>query len=215
VRPGVPAAALAGVGTGTRRREVGCAALLAVACFVTGRVGTELASLSVVSTIWPAAGVALAGMFLLGVKAWPGVALGGFLDVMSNGVSAPVALGVAAGQTLAPVVAVRALQAAGFDDRLARLTDMLALVMIGGFASNVITATIGTSLLFSIDSFPAGDWPLAWFVWWVGDVIGVLTVAPVSSSSAAPFPSCSSSSPSRCGPRSAAMLAPRPPSTPS
>lgn len=124
-------------------------ALLAVACFVTGRLGTELASLSVVSAIWPAAGVALAGLLLLGTRTWPGVAVGGFLEVISNGVSAPVALGVAAGQTLAPVVAVRLLRAVRFDDRLTRLSDVLALVVIGGFASNVITATVGTLLLLS------------------------------------------------------------------
>lgn len=105
--------------------------------------------------------------------------MGGFLEVISNGVSAPVALGVAAGQTLAPVVAVRLLRAVRFDDRLTRLSDVLALVVIGGFASNVITATVGTLLLLSSGFFSADDWPLAWFVWWVGDVIGVLTVAPL------------------------------------
>lgn len=160
-------------------RYAGQVFVLAVACFVTGRIGTELASLSVVSAIWPAAGVALAGLLLLGMRVWPGVAVGGFLEVMSNGVSAPVALGVAAGQTLAPVVAVWLLRKVGFDDQLTRLVDVLALVAIGGLASNVITATVGTSFLLAGGFFSRGDWPLAWFVWWVGDVIGVLTVAPV------------------------------------
>ena len=152
---------------------------LGVGCFLAGQLGTQLASVSVVSAIWPAAGVALTGLLLLGVRAWPAVFVGGFLEVVSHNVSVPVALGVAAGQTLTPIAAIWILRRTRFDPRLERLSDVVGLVLIGGFASNVISATIGTGLLRWSGVIPAGHWALGWFVWWVGDVIGVLTVAPL------------------------------------
>ncbi|MEW6473560.1 MAG: MASE1 domain-containing protein [Actinomycetota bacterium] len=152
---------------------------LGVGCFVAGQVGTKLASVSVVSAIWPAAGVALAGLLLLGLRAWPAVFVGGFLEVVSHGVAVPVALGVAAGQTLTPAAAIWLLRRTRFDPRLERLSDVVGLVLIGGFASNVISATIGTGLLRWSGVIPPGQWALGWFVWWVGDVIGVLTIAPL------------------------------------
>jgi signal transduction histidine kinase len=52
-------------------------------------------------------------------------------------------------------------------------------VLVAGFVSNLVTAAIGPSLLLVSGVLRSSDWPLAWFVWWVGDVIGVLTVAPL------------------------------------
>jgi signal transduction histidine kinase len=158
---------------------VGRVVALGVVYFVTAKLGTGLASLSVVSAIWPAAGVALAGLVFFGPGAWPGIAVGGFLEVASQGVPIPVALGVAVGQTVAPVAAIVLLRAVGFDAGLRRTVDVLALVLIGGFASNVVTALIGPSFLLAGGFLTSGDWPLGAFVWWVGDVIGVLTVAPL------------------------------------
>ena len=154
-------------------------ALLGVVYFVTAKLGTALASISVVSAIWPAAGVALAGLAFLGPAAWPGIAAGGFLEVASQGVSIPVALGVAVGQTLSPVAAILLLRRVGFDAALRRTADVLALVLIGGFATNIVTALVGPSLLRASGFLTSGDWLLGAFVWWVGDVIGVLTVAPL------------------------------------
>lgn len=57
---------------------LGAVALLAVAYVVTAKLGTELVSVSVVSAVWPAAGVALAGLLVLGPRAWPAIAIGGF-----------------------------------------------------------------------------------------------------------------------------------------
>jgi signal transduction histidine kinase len=161
------------------RGYAGRIAVVAVVYFVTAKLGTELASLSVVSAIWPAAGVGLAALLFLGPAAWPGIALGGFVEVASQGVPIPVALGVAGGQTLSPVLAVLGLRAVGFDPALRRTADVLALVLIGGFVSNIVTALVGPSLLLASGFLTAGDWPLGTFVWWVGDVIGVLTIAPL------------------------------------
>src|SRR3989442_9614660 len=53
----------------------------------------------VVSSAWPPTGVALATLLLLGVRFWPGIALGAFLLNWPSGVPAPPPPGPAAGNT--------------------------------------------------------------------------------------------------------------------
>src|SRR3989442_1278595 len=60
----------------------------------------------VVSSAWPPTGVALATLLLLGVRFWPGIALGAFLLNWTSGVPAAAAAGIAAGNTLEAVSAV-------------------------------------------------------------------------------------------------------------
>jgi two-component system, NarL family, sensor histidine kinase FusK len=152
--------------------------LLAAAYFISGQLGTELVSVSRVSAVWPAAGVALAGLVVFGPEAWPGIVIGGFLEALSNGISVPVSALVVAGQTLAPLAAVTMLRVARFDPRLTRLADVLALIFYGAVVNSLIAAAIGPTVFAwgGLSSF--ANWPLPWFVWWVGDVIGVLIVTP-------------------------------------
>ena len=151
---------------------------LAAAYFVSGKLGTELVSRYGVSAVWPAAGVALAGLIVFGPRAWPGIAIGGFLETLSNGYTLPVSALVSAGQTLAPLAGVTMLRAVRFDRRLTRLVDVLALIFYGAIASNLVTAAIGPTVFAWGGTFAFDDWPMPWFMWWVGDVIGVLTVTP-------------------------------------
>ena len=53
---------------------------LAMACYVTGRLGRVPTFLSDDGvTLWTSSGIALAGLLLLGDSSWPGVWLGSFL----------------------------------------------------------------------------------------------------------------------------------------
>jgi len=54
--------------------------MLAVIYFIAGKLGLMLASLHAsASPVWPPAGIALAGLLLLGYRAWPGIFIGAFL----------------------------------------------------------------------------------------------------------------------------------------
>jgi len=143
------------------------------------RAGAELATVSGVSTVWPAAGVAVAGLLVLGLWTWPAVLIGGYLETMTHPISAPVALAAVAGQTLAAVVAVVLLRWTRFDRALNRLDDILALVFFGAFASSLVAAAIGPTAFAFSGYFSRHDFPFAWFDWWVGDAVGVLTVTPL------------------------------------
>src|SRR3954451_16480726 len=59
---------------------VGAVVLLAVAYYLAGKVGLELAYLDgAVAALWPPAGLGLAVLFLGGVRLWPGIVIGDLL----------------------------------------------------------------------------------------------------------------------------------------
>src|SRR4051794_41888621 len=64
-------------------------ALVAVAYYLAGRIGLELAYLNgAVAAIWPPAGLGLAVLFLYGFRLWPGIVIG---DLWLRGYSWPFA----------------------------------------------------------------------------------------------------------------------------
>lgn len=132
-----------------------------------------------VTPLWPASGIALAGLLLLGPRVWPGIALGAFLTDISLEPSIPALLAITAGDTLAPLCSYALLRRAGFRTQMNRLRDALALIFLGAFTGMLISATVGVGTLHLAHALPAiGFWP-TWWVWWTGDAMGVLVVAPV------------------------------------
>src|SRR5438874_7802926 len=135
---------------------------------------------SVVSSAWPPSGVALAAVLLLGVRVWPGVALGAFLLNWTVGVPAAGAAGIAAGNTLEAVAAAWLLvRVAGFRPSLERVRDVIALVVIGAVASTTVSATFGVASLWASGTVAADALRRLWFVWWSGDALGDVLVAPL------------------------------------
>ncbi len=131
-----------------------------------------------VTPLWPPTGVALAALLVMGLRVWPGIALGAFLANVSLGPSLVSVLVITAGNTLAPVCAALMLRRAGFRNELDRLRDVLALVFLGALAGMSISSTIGTGVLVLSGALDAGDfWP-TWSVWWAGDAMGILVVTP-------------------------------------
>ena len=95
---------------GSSALYAGSVALLAVAYYLAGRIGLELAYLDgAVAALWPPAGLGLAVLFLGGVRLWPGIVIG---DLLLGDFSTPFATVVAqtVGNTLALVVAALVLR---------------------------------------------------------------------------------------------------------
>ncbi|MCX4450858.1 MASE1 domain-containing protein [Streptomyces sp. NPDC087866] len=135
---------------------------------------------AVVTPLWPPTGIALGCLLYLGLRAWPGIALGSLAAVaMLGGAVTPSTLAVAAGNTLAPVCAYLLLRRAGFRKELDRLRDGVVLVFLGAMAAMVVSATAGTGMLVVDGKLPLGDFGSVWAAWWAGDVMGVLVVTPV------------------------------------
>lgn len=131
-----------------------------------------------VTPLWPPTGVALAALLFLGLRVWPGVALGAFLVNVALGPSVAAVCVITAGNTLAPVCACLMLRRARFRVELDRLRDVLALVFLGALTGMLISSTIGSGALVASGALEPSDfWP-TWSVWWTGDAMGILIVAP-------------------------------------
>jgi integral membrane sensor domain MASE1 len=101
-----------------------------------------------VTVVWPATGLALAMILLLGYRACPAVFIGAFVANALTVPHVPVALGIAAGNTLEAVAAAWLMQAlAGTDRSIDRMRDALGLVVCGAVLSTMISATIGVTSL--------------------------------------------------------------------
>ncbi|KPL30826.1 hypothetical protein JI76_36740 [Streptomyces anulatus] len=168
-----------------RRRAVYVAQILGVAgaYYLAGHLGLMrqvVVDGAVVTPLWPPTGIALAALLYLGVRVWPGIALGTLLTVVEIGDAFTVSrLAIMLGNTVAPLASYALLRWAGFRSELVRLRDGVCLVFLGAFAGMLISASIGSFTLLLDGKVPPGRFWLVWSSWWAGDAMGVLVVTPV------------------------------------
>src|SRR6267378_1827360 len=131
-----------------------------------------------VTPIWPPTGIALVAILVLGRRVWPAVFLAALAVNLPIGPSILGAASIASGNTLAPLVAAALLKRAGFRIELDRLRDAVAIIVLGALVAMTISATVGTAVLVLSSAIPADSFLSTWAVWWTGDAMGVLMVAP-------------------------------------
>src|SRR5439155_14807880 len=155
------------------------AVLVAAAYYLSARLALRLALIEKnVTPLWPPTGIAVVGFLLLGRRIWPGIALAAFLVNVPITPTPWVALATAAGNTLAPFVAAELLRLVGFRREIDRLRDAIAIVLLASLLAMLISATIGAAALRLSHGIRSDDFAAAWAVWWTGDAMGVLVVAP-------------------------------------
>ncbi len=153
---------------------------LASLYFVLARLGLNVATVAQsVTLVWPSAGVALVALLLFGNRLWPGVALGALLvNALTPGVPFLSAVGMAAGNTLAALLAAYLLRRAGFRLSLERVRDVVLFLILAAGLSPTLSATFGSLSLWSGGVISGAQLGMAWRVWWLGDLMGDLIVAP-------------------------------------
>ncbi len=154
-----------------------------VAYVVAGKLGQATANIrsSNLGPVWPAYGIALAAILICGYRVWLGVAAGAFLVAFFSPVSHVAALGQAAGATLAATTGAFLLhRIANFHPSLSRLSDALSLIVLGGFGSAIVSASIGVSVLYATHVHAYSGLGAAWLIYWLGDATGVLLVTPLA-----------------------------------
>jgi signal transduction histidine kinase/integral membrane sensor domain MASE1 len=164
---------------------------LAAAYYILGRLALLLAIPPGYATaIWPAAGIALAGVLLFGYRVWPGIVLGSFWVNVWTSFDATTAVAVLKSLSLATGIGLgAALQAlvgaflvrrgVGFPNTLERKGDIAKFLIFGGPVSCLVGATVGVTTLLFGGVIPWANYPFSWGTWWVGDTIGVLIVTPL------------------------------------
>jgi PAS domain S-box-containing protein len=147
--------------------------------FATAKLGIELSvAEGVVTPVWIPAGLSLAALLILGNRFWPGIALGAFAANATSDVALWVALWIAVGNTLEALAGAYLLRRAGFDRRLSRGRDVMGLLLLGAAISTMIAATNGTAALWAGGEITGSDLVSRWTLWWFGDAMGILLVAP-------------------------------------
>jgi serine phosphatase RsbU (regulator of sigma subunit)/integral membrane sensor domain MASE1/anti-sigma regulatory factor (Ser/Thr protein kinase) len=153
--------------------------LVGTAYYLGARLGLSLSLVeNNVTPLWPPTGIALTAFLLLGRGVWPGVALAALAVNLPISEGLVPAAATAVGNTLAPLVAAELLRRVGFRRQLDRQRDALAIVFLAALASMLISATIGTAALGASGAVSSDELVGAWAVWWTGDAMGVLAIAP-------------------------------------
>ena len=152
---------------------------MAIAYILAAKIGFSLAfGVQQVTAVWPPAGIAVAALVLGGYRMWPGVLLGAF--VANSMANEPVytATAIAVGNTLGPLLGAYLLRVFHFDHTFARVRDALVFVAFASIVAMSVTATNGTLQLALAHLTPWTSLRSVWGLWWTGDAMGVLLVAP-------------------------------------
>jgi signal transduction histidine kinase len=164
---------------GRRRGQyLGQMAALFVVYVATAKLGLSFDALAgVATTVWPPTGVAIAAICLGGRRLWPAVFLAALAVNASTGIPLWATLIIAMGNTLEALVAGEILRRRGWRRAMNRVQDVYPLGMTA-LSATTISATFGTVAIW-LARIPIKDgYGLFWMVWWVGDVLGALLVAP-------------------------------------
>jgi signal transduction histidine kinase len=133
-----------------------------------------------VTAVWPPTGIALAALLVLGPGVWPGIALAAFAVNAMIGDSIAAAVAIAVGNAAGPMLAARQLRrSSAFARGLVNPRALLALIGWGAIGGMLITATNGVTVLALAGTVPWAAYFEVWWVWWVGDAMGVLVLAPL------------------------------------
>lgn len=163
---------------------------IAIAYCLVGKLSSLLAiPPGFASPIWFSAGIALAGVLLGGYRCLPGVFLGSFCinlliafeasGSIADLMSCMTAAGIALGATLQAFISAYVIKRYGIDySKLTQEKQIFQMLFLGGPVGCLINALIGPAILFCAGFITVSGLALSVFMWWVGDVIGVILCAP-------------------------------------
>lgn len=153
--------------------------------FITAELSIRIISIpSLEPLIWPASGIALAGVLLFGPRIWPAIALGTLLlgYPFATWFQFFAALGAAIGNVSEPIIAAYILRrfqfSLSFLNSRSILTYFLTLAAI-----TPIGATINAFVFNWFHSPPeyvqlSSSIKDIWVKWWLGDLLGYIIVTP-------------------------------------
>ena len=166
--------------TGLNRRTAVAAAALTCGYALLALLGLRWgADAGVASPVLPTTGVALAGLLLWGVRLWPAVFAGMMVALLTGAKLPPWAtILLAAGNALVAAGGALVLRRAGFDPRLSRLRDMIALTAFAVAAPTMTASASLAAMVFAHDGAP-GKVGVYWLSSWAAEASGVLLVVPL------------------------------------
>ena len=165
-----------------RSRQIAVILALTAVYFLAARFGLAFAPVAGSATlIWPPAGIALAAVLLLGNYVAPAIVLGEFLaNYLAGGPGVWVAIGMGLGNACEALVGAWLLRKIpSFSITLERVSSVVALIIWSAVVSTLTSATVGVMSLYAGGALQLEAVRGAWRAWWIGDLVGVLLIAPL------------------------------------
>lgn len=155
------------------RRTILAFFVLGSAYFAATLVGAMLFRYPAV--VFPAAGIALAGLVIGGIRVWPAVFFGSLAAHAFLGTPPIWVLTLTVANTMQAVTAATLLQFIGFDAVFRRVRDMLAYMAVVA-AATTITPSIGVLIATLVDGNARAP---SWGIWWIGVLMPSLVFGSV------------------------------------
>lgn len=127
--------------------------------------------------VWLPSGLAVAAVVYCGLRLLPGIYLAGVLASLYIENSIELSLLFAAANMLEPLVAWLILNRVQFSLKLYHFKDYI-LFILAGICGAMLSALIGGSALVIFGELPLNLFFTTSLNWWVGNVVGILLVAP-------------------------------------
>src|SRR5207247_2292454 len=131
------------------------------------------------SPVWPAAGIALGALLVLGYRVWPAIFVGAFLVNLTTAGNVATSLAIASGNTL------EALCGAWLVNRFAGGTTVfdrpqgVFIFALAAVFSTIIGPAFGVTTLALAGFADWANYGAIWLTWWLGDTTGDLLTAPL------------------------------------
>ncbi|MES2501953.1 MAG: EAL domain-containing protein [Pseudomonadota bacterium] len=159
--------------------NVGRFLLVVLAYFVTAKLGLMVPyKESIVTLIWLPTGIATGAIMRWGKIALPAIFIAAFFVEISVDLPISTSIGIACGNTLAPFFSAYLLQKLNFYHALIKQRD-IALMLCSAALGMLISASGGTLTLHLSNIVAVEQLARIWFVWWIGDTVGVLLALPL------------------------------------
>lgn len=133
-----------------------------------------------IALVWPATGLALALVYLMGYRYALGVALGTLAYNLYIDGGPSNALGLAAGIAGASLLGAWLLRRApNFSSRLERVRDVLLFIALAVVAVSIVSSLFSAGFAVLEGKGAWGSFGSLWWVCWVAEMVGVLMLTPV------------------------------------
>jgi signal transduction histidine kinase/integral membrane sensor domain MASE1 len=153
--------------------------MLALSYWAVAKGGLFLATINHhVSPVWPASGLAIAALMLLGRGYWPFIWAGAFAANLFLGSPLWTVFLIACGNTLEAVVAKYYFRRFTSIDRNETEIPLIAGLAASAFFGATTAALFGSLSLALAGIVPWGEWSTSAITWWTGDAIGMLLIVP-------------------------------------
>ncbi|GEM_PF-5484870 len=165
-------------------RKIGIILAIAIVYIILARLSQFLFTPgTLVTPVWPPAGLSLAVLLIFGNIALIGIFIGCYVSNFHMFSILPIAFFYACfpalGGALQAYVGKIALKAlSGSYNIFKNPLSVLIFILVSSFAACWINATIGTSSLLLTGNISLADVPHSWLTWWIADAVGVVVVTP-------------------------------------